>query len=232
MEKGNFSVALVDDEDNLRSNVAYALEKEGYTTVEYSNGKEALEAFQRNLPDIIISDIIMPLMDGIELCKEVKKLSPETPFMFLTSKDEEFDRILGLEIGGDDYICKPFSLRELTTRVKVILRRTNYSLNREKLTNKEPIAIDKNSYTCQINSVNLKLTVSEFRLLESLLENPGFVKTREQLIYAAYPAETYISDRNIDCHIKRLRKKIDSLSPGFNPIKTVYGMGYKLVINE
>lgn len=230
MENSGLVVAIVEDEESLRTNISYAFKKEGYRVDEYTNGKEAITSFRKGLPDIIISDIMMPLMDGLELCKELRKISDTTPFIFLTSKDEEFDRILGLEIGGDDYLCKPFSLRELITRVKVILRRANYQPT-PKLTKQEGIVIDSNSYTCHVNGVVLSLTVSEFRLLESLIENPGFVKTREQLIEAAYPAESYISDRNIDCHIKRLRKKIEKISPGLNPIKTVYGMGYKLVLN-
>lgn len=230
MENREVLIALVEDEESLRTNISYVLKREGYRVDEYSNGKEALEAFRESLPNIVISDIIMPLMDGLELCKELRKITSSTPFIFLTSKDEEFDRILGLEIGGDDYLCKPFSLRELITRIKVILRRVSYKTSPD-LSKPEGIVIDSNSYTCQVNGEALDLTVSEFRLLESLIENPGFVKTREQLIRAAYPAESYISDRNIDCHIKRLRKKIERISPGLNPIKTVYGMGYKLVLD-
>lgn len=223
------TIAIVEDENNLRESLSYAIEKAGYKTLAYSNGKEAISAFRENLPDLIISDILMPLMDGLELCREVRKLSMEIPFIFLTSKDEEFDRILGLELGADDYLCKPFSLRELTTRIKVIFRRTNRtSLSQENLLTVGRIKLNLSSYIALIDENNINLTVTEFRLLKSLMEFPGHVKTREQLIEHAYPEDSYVSDRNVDCHIKRLRKKINKVAPDLNAINTVYGLGYKL----
>lgn len=223
------TIAIVEDEENLRASLNFAIEKAGYNTVALKNGKEAISYFKISMPDLIISDIIMPLMDGLELCKEVRKISPDIPFIFLTSKDEEFDRILGLELGADDYLCKPFSLRELTTRIKVILRRVSRSSSQiEKLLTVGRIQLNLSSYIALIDKKDINLTVTEFRLLKSLMDFPGHVKTREQLIEKAYPEDSYVSDRNVDCHIKRLRKKINKVAPDLNAINTVYGLGYKL----
>lgn len=225
-------VAVVEDEENLRNTLKYALEKEGYSVETFDNGSSAWDSFKCNIPDLIVSDIMMPLMDGLELCKHVRTISKIVPFMFLTSKDEEFDRILGLELGADDYLCKPFSLRELTTRIKVLFRRINLSSESKKsedFLQSGKLVLKLNSYIGEIDNKDINLTVTEFRLLHSLIEMPGHVKTREQLIKKAYPDDNYISDRNVDCHIKRLRKKINKIDPDFDSIKTVYGLGYKLV---
>lgn len=232
MFDNKLTVGIVEDEDNLRSTLEFAFEKEGYNTHTFNNGLAAWDSFKQSLPDLIISDIMMPLMDGLDLCKKVRSISTEVPIIFLTSKDEEFDRILGLELGADDYLCKPFSLRELTTRVKVILRRVGKSAVKsadDNLLISGDLILNLSSYTGEICNRDIRLTVTEFRLLHSLMEIPGHVKTREQLIKRAYPDDSYISDRNVDCHIKRLRKKISSIKPDFNEIQTVYGMGYKLV---
>ncbi|MGL1890394.1 MAG: response regulator transcription factor [Spirochaetaceae bacterium] len=229
MELHKLNIVIVEDEENLRHSLEYTFNKEGYNVAVFPNGKVALENIKEKIPDLIISDIMMPLLDGLELCKEVRKFNQQIPFIFLTSRDDEFDRILGLEIGADDYLCKPFSLRELTTRVKVLFRRVNRNkVDDSKNIKSGNLSLNPNSYTGDLDGKNITLTVSEFRLLESLMETPGNVKTREQLIKAAYPHDSYISDRNIDCHIKRVRKKITLLDPEFNRIKTVYGLGYKL----
>lgn len=230
MDNSSLVVAVVEDEENLRSTLEYALTKEGYRVISYSNGFSAWEAFQTSRPDLIISDIIMPMMDGLELCRKVRSVTMSIPIIFLTSKDEEFDKILGLELGADDYLCKPFSLRELTTRIKVILRRINITnKDTENILKAGKLSINLDTYTGEINNKDIKLTVTEFRLLHSLMQIPGHVKTREQLIKTAYPEDSFISDRNVDCHIKRLRKKINGIEPGFDNIQTVYGLGYKLV---
>lgn len=231
MDLKRLSIGIVEDEENLRHSLEYTFNKEGYNVVSFSNGQLALDYFKTDIPDLIISDIMMPLLDGLDLCKEVRKLNTSVPFMFLTSRDDEFDRILGLEIGADDYLCKPFSLRELTTRVKVLFRRVNRGIkNSPKILQVGNLKLNLDSYTGEINKTQISLTVTEFRILESLMENPGSVKTRDQLISSAYPEDNYISDRNIDCHIKRLRKKVSKIEPGFDGIKTVYGLGYKLDI--
>ncbi len=229
MDQNRLKIVIVEDEVNLRESLEYSFNKEGYDVTSFPNGKVALENILLKTPDLIISDIMMPLLDGLDLCKEVRKVEQNVPFIFLTSRDDEFDRILGLEIGADDYLCKPFSLRELTTRVKVLFRRVNRNkqINTKKLCSGNLI-INLDSYTGELNGKSLTLTVSEFRLLECLMQTPGNVKTREQLIKAAYPHDSYISDRNIDCHIKRVRKKIAVIDSDFDRIKTVYGLGYKL----
>lgn len=230
MDQNSLVIAVVEDEDNLRSTLEFALEKAGYTVWTYSNGLEAWEAFNKKLPDLIISDIMMPMMDGLELCRNVRSQSMDVPIIFLTSKDEEFDKILGLELGADDYLCKPFSLRELITRIKVIFRRVNIiTRSSNAVVRAGELTLNTDTYTGEINNKDIKLTVTEFRLLHSLMQVPGHVKTREQLIKTAYPEDSYISDRNVDCHIKRLRKKINGIEPGFDNIQTVYGLGYKLV---
>lgn len=224
------TIAVVEDEDNLRESLCYALKKEAYNVLSFTNGHIALQHFKKELPDFILSDIMMPIMDGLELCREVRQISSDTPYMFLTSKDEEFDRILGLEIGADDYLCKPFSLRELLTRIKVILRRYKRVYKDEKRVLKNGgLILNQDSYTATLDGEELNITVTEFRLLEEMMSNLDIVKTREQLITAAYPDDSYISDRNVDCHIKRLRKKISYINDEYKVIHSVYGVGYKMV---
>lgn len=220
------NIALVDDEKNLRLAVSTALKKEGFSVTEFENGKLAFDA-RFNSPDLYILDIMMPVMDGISLLRALRENGDKTPVMFLTSKDDEFDKILGLELGADDYLCKPFSMRELITRIKVILRRTGKTeqtseVHTEDILRAGEITIFPSSYSAEINGKQLSLTVTEFRLLKTFAENPDAALSREQLISAAYPEETYLNDRAIDCHIKRLRKKI-----GGEKIETVYGLGYR-----
>jgi len=224
------TIALVDDEKNVRLGVRTALSKEGYSIVEYSNGQEAFDAINAgSVPDFFILDIMMPVMDGITLLRKIRELGLSMPVMFLTSRDEEFDKVLGLELGADDYLCKPFSIKELVARVHVLLRR--YA----KVSGGEPAAdenwlvcgnikLNENTFTVCENNVPVTLTVTEFRILKTFLSNANQVLTREQLLQAAYPEDTYLNDRAIDCHIKRLRKKIASEN-----IETVYGLGYKFI---
>lgn len=220
-------IALVDDEKNIRMPVSAALTKEGFSVKEYENGKLAFED-QESAISLYILDIMMPVMDGISLLRALREQGNKTPVIFLTSKDEEFDRILGLELGADDYLCKPFSMRELIARVKVILRRTG-ALQAEKNNDKKidqikagSLTIFPSSYTAEKDGSPLLLTITEFRLLKIFLENQGLALTRDQLISAAYPEDTYLNDRAVDCHIKRLRKKI-----GSDCIETIYGLGYR-----
>ena len=223
-------IAVVDDEKNIRMAVCTALKKEGFSVIEFENGKDAFEA-QNEQPALYILDIMMPVMDGITLLRSLRENGNKTPVMFLTSKDDEFDKILGLELGADDYLCKPFSMRELITRVKVILRRTGAATTSELENQHEEktpslkagnITIFPSSYTAEKNGTPLQLTITEFRLLKTFTENPNAALTRDQLISAAYPEDTYLNDRAVDCHIKRLRKKI-----GSDCIETIYGLGYR-----
>jgi two-component system response regulator ChvI len=206
-------VAIVDDEKNIRETVAFALKREGYRVNTYSDGLEAWNAFRQQLPDLAVLDILMPRIDGRELCRKLRAKSESLPIIFLTSKDEELDRVLGLELGADDYLCKPFSMRELVVRVKVLFRRAALA--------RDP------RYTARWRAEPLALTVTEFLLLQALVRHPGHVKTRQQLMEEAYPNDAYVSERTIDSHIKRLRRKLEQRDSEFAAIETVHGLGYR-----
>jgi len=225
-------IAVVEDEQNIRDNVTFALEREGYRVDPYGDGVTAWEAFQQKLPELVILDIIMPRMDGLELCRKLRTLSETVPIIFLTSRDEEFDRVLGLELGADDYLCKPFSMRELLARVKVLFRRI--ALGREAAAGPDEellrignLELDLRRYTARWDDMAVPLTVTEFMILHALARRPGHVKTREQLMNEGYPHDTFVSDRTIDSHIKRIRKKFLSVDERFDGVETVYGLGYR-----
>ncbi len=223
-------VAIVDDEADLRETIHFAFKREGYDVDEYADGLEAWSRFQNRLPDLIVLDVMMPGMDGLELCRRVRTLSQSVPILFLSSRDEEIDRILGLEIGGDDYMCKPFSLRELVVRTKVLFRRQRareMDAGNSQTHTAGFLTLDLDKYAVYWHGIRIELTVTEFLLLKMLVMNPGVVKTREVLIDLVYPVGTYISARTIDTHIKRLRKKFEKVDPEFNEIETVHGLGYR-----
>jgi two-component system, OmpR family, response regulator ChvI len=227
-------IAVVDDEDNIRETVAFALRREGYSIVMFRDGAEAWEAFANELPQLAILDITMPRMDGLELCRKLRARSETLPIIFLTSRDEEIDRILGLELGADDYLCKPFSMRELIARVKVLLRRLAFLRDPKSQTIEEPLRygaleLDLQRYLVKWSGKPVELTVTEFMMLQSLVRHPGHVKSRKQLTKEGYPNDTYVSDRTIDTHIKRLRRKFEEADPSFAAIETVYGVGYRWV---
>ncbi len=221
-------IALVDDEKNVRLAVKTLLLKESFEVLEYANGQLAWDAVSAGtIPDIFILDIMMPVMDGIALLRKIREKGLKTPVMFLTSRDEEFDKVLGLELGADDYLCKPFSTKELVARIHVLQRRIAdipSSSSNEKTISYKNINLNASSYTATVNNEPLVLTVTEFRILQAFIEHTDSVLTREQLIEISYPDDTYLNDRAIDCHIKRLRKKLPE-----DCIETVYGLGYKLV---
>ena len=225
------TVALVDDEDNIRDTVGFALRREGYVVDVHADGLSAWEAFQDDLPDLAILDISMPRMDGLELCRRLRAVSETLPIVFLTSRDEEFDRVLGLELGADDYLCKPFSMRELLARVKVLFRRLAMARQprdlEENVLAVGSLKLDLQRYTATWQGRPLQLTVTEFMILHALARHPGHVKTRQQLMHEGYPHDAYVSDRTIDSHIKRLRKKLADVDPAFDGIETVYGLGYR-----
>jgi two-component system response regulator ChvI len=226
------TVAIVEDEQNIRENVGFALKREGYRIESYPDGQAAWEAFEESLPDLVILDIIMPRMDGLELCRRLRSLSQTVPIIFLTSRDEEFDRVLGLELGADDYLCKPFSMRELVARVKVLFRRLSLLNDQADSSDEELLTIGKlvldlRRYTAQWSDRTVPLTVTEFMMLHALVRRPGHVKTRQQLMEQGYPHDTYVSDRTIDSHIKRIRKKFVNVDEAFDQIETVYGLGYR-----
>jgi len=178
------TVAIVEDEQNIRENVSFALKREGYQVESYADGLAAWEAFESSLPDLVILDIIMPRMDGLELCRRMRTLSETIPIVFLTSRDEEFDRVLGLELGADDYLCKPFSMRELVARVKVLFRRLSLLNGRaaaeeEELLTIGDLVLDLRRYTARWGERTVPLTVTEFMMLHALVRRPGHVKTRQ-----------------------------------------------------
>ncbi len=217
--------------------MGFALERAGYPVETYADGLSAWEAFSRRMPDLAILDILLPRMDGLELCRKLRGKSESLPIVFLTSKDEELDRVLGLELGADDYLCKPFSMRELVARVKVLFRR----LALVGAAGEEPapalhaagrLTLDLHRYQARWDGAPLLLTVTEYRLLHALARHPGHVKTRGQLMDEAYPDDAYLAERTIDSHIKRLRKKLEEADAGADPIETVYGLGYRFRPDE
>ncbi len=224
-------VAVVDDEENIRETVGYALKREGYRVDLYPDGQAAWEKFTQGLPDVLVLDIVMPRMDGLELCRKLRGVTEVLPIIFLTSRDEEFDRVLGLELGGDDYLVKPFAVRELLARIKVLFRRLAL-LEKSPAEPEEKLALgelelDLARYQASWKGELLALTVTEFLLLQALARRPGHVKSRGRLMEECYPNDAYVSERTIDSHVKRLRKKFVQIDPKFDAIDTVYGVGYR-----
>jgi len=229
-------IFCVDDEESIRTALTFSLNKAGYRAEAFSNGVEAWSRMRKELPDLAVIDIIMPKMDGLELCRKIRRISETFPIIFLTSKDDEIDRILGLELGADDYLTKPFSMRELLARIKVIFRRieayrkdadTGETESSEFIIISGPLKIDTCRFTVTWKGISVALTVTEFRILEALAKDPGRVLNREQIMQAAYPEDLYVSDRSADSHIKRIRKKFLAADPGFSGIEAIYGLGYK-----
>lgn len=227
------TIALVDDDRNILASLSIALQSEGFATRLYSDGESALKAFRDNPPDLAVCDIKMPRMDGIELVRRLRETSA-LPIIFLTSKTDEADEALGLEIGADDYIAKPFSQALLIARIRAILRRAEMMRRDLQPGSEEPepmvrgaLAMDNARHTVRWQGLPVNLTVTEFLILEALASRPGVVKNRNQLMDAAYQDDIYVDDRTIDSHIKRLRRKFREVDPGFNAIDTLYGAGYR-----
>ena len=225
------TVAIVDDEANIRETVAFALKREGYDVAMFPDGAEAWTAFDETLPDVIVLDILMPRMDGLELCRKIRSISETVPIIFLTSRDDEVDRVLGLELGADDYLGKPFSTRELIARVRVLLRRSarraTPARDDETVLTVGSLELDPQRFIVRWKGHPIDLTVTEFLMLQALVRHPGHVKTRQQLTRDGYPHDNYVSERTIDSHVKRIRKKFEAVDPEFDRIDTVYGMGYR-----
>ena len=225
------TIALVDDDKNILTSVSMALEAEGYRVRTYNDGEEALQGLLHQPVDLAILDIKMPRMDGMELLTKLKSTS-NLPVIFLTSKDDEVDEVLGLRMGADDYIKKPFSQRLLIERIRTLLRRSE--LAQEKTVKKAdtvlvrgPLVMDTDRHSCTWDGKDVQLTVTEFLLLKALASRPGHVKSRDQLMDAAYGESIYVDDRTIDSHIKRLRKKFRQVDNKFSQIETLYGVGYR-----
>ncbi|KQN71072.1 two-component system response regulator [Sphingomonas sp. Leaf67] len=228
------TIALVDDDRNILTSVSIALQTEGFVTRVYSDGEVALKAFAENPPDLAVLDIKMPRMDGLELLRRLRERS-RLPVIFLTSKDDELDEALGLAMGADDYIAKPFSQRLLIARIRAILRRAEPAQPGEAgsaegtqpVLERGRLAMDPARHKVTWHGENVTLTVTEFLILETLASRPGIVKTRNQLMDAAYQDDIYVDDRTIDSHIKRLRRKFRQVDKEFDAIETLYGAGYR-----
>ena len=230
-------IALVDDDRNILTSVSIALQAEGFLTRVYTDGQTAIKAFADNPPDLGVFDIKMPHMDGMELLRRVRE-SSNMPVIFLTSKDDELDEALGLAMGADDYISKPFSQRLLIARIRALLRRQELARGGEPSVNESGqeempliergrLVMDPARHKVLWDDRPVTLTVTEFLILEALAQRPGVVKSRNQLLDVAYQDDVYVDDRTIDSHIKRIRRKFRSVDPEFDAIETLYGVGYR-----
>ncbi len=228
-------ILVVDDDPHIREVVRFALEQGNYAVEEASDGRQGLERFGRTQPDLLVLDVLMPEMDGLELCREIRK-SSRVPILFLSSKADEIDRILGLEIGGDDYLSKPFSPRELAARVRVILKRSQAEAPAEEAPAAEArshgkIRLDPESHSAAFGKKAVELTATEFSLLQALMGRPGKVFSRENLMEQAYQGEALVSDRTIDSHVRGVRDKFGKKGCA-SVIETVHGVGYRLGSGE
>ncbi|AHB09367.1 response regulator transcription factor [Zymomonas mobilis] len=228
------SIALVDDDRNILASVSMTLQSEGFSVRVYSDGKTALNALLESPPDLVVLDIKMPIMDGMEVLRRLREKSM-VPVIFLTSKDDELDEALGLASGADDYIAKPFSLRLLIARIRALLRRTEARFQEKSeetpqnshIIVRGRLVMDPDRHQVSWNGEDISLTVTEFLILEALAQRPGFVKSRDQLMDTAYQDDVYVDDRTIDSHIKRLRRKFRQVDNQFKSIETLYGIGYR-----
>ncbi|MFH1114005.1 MAG: response regulator transcription factor [Pseudomonadota bacterium] len=228
-------ILIVDDDLHIREVVKFALQTAGFVTAEAADGQEALALFRKLRPSLVILDIVMPHMDGTDVCRAIRAES-RVPIVFLSSRDEEVDRIVGLELGGDDYVTKPFSPRELAARVKAVLRRTGTVAGRAEEPGTDPpggntashgiLRLDPDRFEVFWGDRRVVLTVTEFNIVRTLLRFPGKVYTRHELMSGAYPLDTNVTDRTIDSHVRRVRRKFADV--GGDPIETVHGVGYKL----
>lgn len=226
------SIALVDDDRNILTSVSMALEAEGFDVRTYADGDEAWRALSNRPTDLAVLDIKMPRMDGMELLQRIRETST-LPVIFLTSKDDEVDELMGLRMGADDYIKKPFSQRLLIERIRAILRRHDAANapasedDAEAMMIRGDLTLDGNRHACLWHGKQVELTVTEFLLVRALAQRPGHVKSRDQLMDAAYGEHIYVDDRTIDSHIKRIRKKFKVVDAEFSQIETLYGVGYR-----
>jgi len=231
-------ITLIDDDENIVASISLALESLGHRVKGYYDGASGLAALESDPPDLVILDVKMPRMDGMEVLRRLRQTS-EMPVIMLTSKDDEIDEILGFNLGADDYIHKPFSQRLLIERVKAVLRRADAGDSElpptqaaqaaagSKAIKRGRLTLDSARHDCLWDDRPVRLTVTEFLLLQSLAQRPGFVKSRDNLMDAAYDDQVYVDDRTIDSHIKRMRRKFRQVDPEFDAIETLYGVGYR-----
>ena len=230
-------ITLVDDDKNILTSVSIALKAEGYDVATHAEGNSALIAMTNQAPDLAVLDIKMPGLDGMELLNRLRQVS-KVPVIFLTSKDEEIDEMLGLKMGADDYIRKPFSQRLLIERIRALLRRSDIAAHVSNtdeggsLLVRGDLRLDTARHECVWRSIQMKLTVTEFLLLHALVKHIGHVKSRDQLMNAAYGDNIYVDDRTIDSHIKRLRRKFKEADNNFSGIETLYGLGYRFQVQK
>ena len=226
------TIALVDDDRNILTSVAMTLEQEGFQVRTYTDGESALQGLISRPVDLAVLDVKMPRMDGMELLQKLRQRT-SLPVIFLTSKDEEVDEVMGLRLGADDYITKPFSQRLLLERIRALLRRNETSRAEGSgvapagIMSRGDLVLDETKHPCLWKGRDIQLTVTEFLLVKALATRPGMVKSRDQLIDAAYGENIYVDDRTIDSHVKRVRKKFRAADDSFNQIETLYGIGYR-----
>ena len=226
------NIALVDDDRNIIASVSMSLEAEGFNVKTYNDGEEGLKGITETSPDLVVLDIKMPRMDGMEVLSKLREKS-NLPVIFLTSKDDEVDEVIGLRMGADDYITKPFSQRLLIERIRALLRRQQLQNDNtdeeadETLLTQGDLALDDSRHLCSWKKQPVNLTVTEYLLVKALATRPGHVKNRDQLIDLAYGENIYVDDRTIDSHIKRVRKKFKAVDKEFDQIETLYGIGYR-----
>ncbi|MCB9677435.1 MAG: response regulator transcription factor [Alphaproteobacteria bacterium] len=219
-------ILLVDDDPHLREVVRYALAREGHTVREASDGLKALAAFEAAPPDMLVLDVLMPELDGLEVCRRIRKTSA-VPILFLSSRGEEVDRVMGLDLGGDDYLTKPFSTRELVSRVRAVLRRVAPTAESASGLEHGPVRIDPAGHRAFVGADELTLTVTEFRMLQAFVKHPGRAFARSALVGLAYDGPHHVSDRTVDSHIRNLRAKLrDAGADGL--IETVHGIGFRM----
>ena len=221
-------IAVVEDEPKLASLLSDYLQKDGFEVALYEDGTEALQQLQANLPDLILLDLMLPGTDGVTICKQVRSAS-NVPIIMMTAKVEEVDRLLGLELGADDYICKPYSPREVVARVKAVLRRTGPS---EESQPTDQFVLEEQNAVVKVKGQSCSLTQVELGLLKTMLEHPGRIYNRQQLMDHIYSDHRIVSDRTIDSHVKKLRQKLKTLDDGTEYIHSVYGIGYKFELTD
>jgi two-component system OmpR family response regulator len=224
-------ILIVDDEPHIRDVITFALERAGMTVTSARDGAEALIAWRRHEPELIVLDIGMPERDGLDVCRTIRKTS-DVPILFLSARGEEVDRVVGLEIGGDDYVSKPFSPRELVARVKAILKRTAGNAgNRPDVLVRGLLRLDRTAHSATWNAAAVTLTALEFSVLSALMSRPDMVFSREQLIVASHGRDMHVSDRTVDSHVRNIRAKFIAVG-GSNVIATVHGVGFRLFSPE
>jgi two-component system response regulator ChvI len=220
-------IALVDDDEDILTSVSIALELEGYKVLTYRDSASALIAFKTSPPDLAILDIKMPRMDGMEMLRLLRQVS-DVPVIFLTCRNDEVDEVLGLKMGADDFMRKPFSQRILAGRVKAVLKRAaEKGDSADIVIERGPLRMDTARHACTWNNAPVTLTVTEFLILQAIVSRPGVIKSRAALMDAAYDEQVFVGDRAIDCHIKRLRKKFRAVDDSFDMIEAPYGVGYR-----